>query len=83
MGRFSSSLPNGDIQEGYALLKLMEHLDRELEALNKRRIAAGASTKEGLRLGRVRMSHLRKLQDCISRLNAIGFNNWLVERRLA
>lgn len=83
MGGFETSLSQQAIHQGFATLKLMDHLDRELDSLNQRRIAAGVSSQEGLRLGRIRTSHLRKIQDCIADLNASGFNNWLLERQLA
>ena len=83
MGRFSISLNQQQIKQGYALLQLIEHLDRELDVLNKQRISAGPSSREGKRLGQIRRSHLRKLQDCITELNTSGFNTWLLERQMA
>ena len=80
---FGISLNQQQIKQGYALLQLIEHLDRELDALNEQRISAGPSSKEGKRLGQIRTSHLRKLQDCITELNSSGFNNWLLERQMA
>ena len=83
MGRFSTSLTQQEIRHGYSLLKLMEHLDRELNLLNQQRISAGLSSQEARRLGRIRFSHLRKIQDCISELDSSGFNSWLLERKMA
>jgi len=83
MERFSTSLTRQEIRHGYSLLKLMEHLDRELNLLNQQRISAGLSSQEGRRLGKIRFSHLRKIQDCISELDASGFNTWLLERKMA
>ena len=83
MGRFRTSLTEQEIRRGYSLLKLMEHLDRELNLLNQQRISAGPSSQEGRRLGRIRFSHLRKIQDCISELDTSGFNAWLLERKMA
>jgi len=83
MGRFCTSLTQQEIRHGYSLLKLIEHLDRELNLLNKQRISAGLSSQEGRRLGRIRFSHLRKIQDCISELDTSGFNAWLLERKMA
>ena len=83
MGQFSISLNQQQIKQGYALLQLIEHLDRELDALNEQRISAGPSSREGKRLGQIRTSHLRKLQDCITELNSSGFNSWLLERQMA
>ena len=83
MEGFSISLNQQQIRHGYSLLKLMEHLDRELNRLNQQRILAGPSTREGRRLGQIRTSHLRKIQDCITELDASGFNTWLLERQLA
>ena len=83
MTRFGISLNQQQIKQGYALLQLIEHLDRELDALNEQRISAGPSSREGKRLGQIRTSHLRKLQDCIAELNSSGFNSWLLERQMA
>ena len=83
MTGFSISLNQQQIRHGYSLLKLMEHLDRELNRLNQQRILAGPSSLEGRRLGQIRTSHLRKIQDCITELDASGFNTWLLERQLA
>ena len=83
MGRFRTSLTQQEIRHGYSLLKLMEHLDRELNLLNQQRISAGLSSQEGRRLGKIRFSHLRKIQDCISELDTSGFNAWLLERKMA
>ena len=82
MGQFSISLNQQQIKQGYALLQLIEHLDRELDVLNKQRVSAGPSSREGKRLGQIRTSHLRKLQDCITELNTSGFNTWLLERQM-
>ena len=67
-------------QAGYALLNLMEHLDREMDLLNQQRIRVGPSTQEGQRLTQIKRSHLRKLQTCISELNTSGFNDWLLHQ---
>ena len=83
MSRFSISLNPQQIRHGYALLQLIEHLDRELDWLNQGRVSAGPSNQEGKRLGRIRTSHLRKLQDCIAELDKSGFNTWLLEHRMA
>ena len=83
MADFSISLNQQQIRHGYSLLKLMEHLDRELNRLNQQRILAGPSSREGRRLGQIRTSHLRKIQDCITELDTSGFNAWLLERQLA
>jgi len=81
--QFHSSLSQRDIKHGYSLLKLIENLDREIDLLNQQRISAGPSSQEGLRLGEIRTSHLKKIQDCIIELNTSGFNSWLLERRMA
>ena len=83
MTRFGISLNQQQIKQGYALLQLIDHLDRELDSLNEQRISAGPSSREGKRLGQIRTSHLRKLQDCITELNSSGFNSWLLERQTA
>ena len=83
MGQFSISLNQQQIKQGYALLQLIDHLDRELDLLNEQRMSAGPSSREGKRLGQIRTSHLRKLQDCITELNSSGFNSWLLERQMA
>ena len=83
MRRFVTSLTQQQIKHGYSLIKLMEHLDREVERLNQQRLSAGLSTTEGQQLTRIKQSHLRKIQDCILELEHSGFNNWLMERQLA
>ena len=83
MQRFITSLSEQQIRHGYSLLSLMEHLDRELDRLNQRRVSAGIDTAEGKRLGRIKLSHLSKIRDCISELETSGFNAWLMERRSA
>ena len=83
MRQFDTSLTQQQIKHGYSLIKLMEHLDREVERLNQQRLSAGLSTTEGQQLTRIKQSHLRKIQDCILELEHSGFNNWLMERQLA
>jgi hypothetical protein len=83
MRRFVTSLSEQQIRHGYSLLALLENLDRELDLLNQRRVAAGISTAEGRRLGSIKLSHLSKIRDCISELETSGFNAWLMERRSA
>ena len=83
MRQFVTSLTPQQIKHGYSLIKLMEHLDRELEGLNQKRLSAGFSSAEGQQLTRIKQSHLRKIQDCIIELEQSGFNNWLMERQLA
>ena len=83
MRRFVTSLTQQQIKHGYSLIKLMEHLDREVERLNQQRLSAGLSTTEGQQLTRIKQSHLRKIQDCIIELEQSGFNNWLMEQQLA
>ena len=83
MRRFVTSLTQQQIKHGYSLIKLMEHLDREVERLNQQRLSAGLSTTEGQQLTRIKQSHLRKIQDCSVELERSGFNNWLMERQLA
>ena len=61
----------------------MEHLDHEMAVLNQQRLKEGLEEQERNRLTRVKRSHLRKIQDCISELETSGFNQWLLERRLA
>ena len=82
MRRFVTSLSEQQIRHGYSLLALLEHLDRELDLLNQRRVV-GISTAEGRRLGSIKLSHLSKIRDCISELETSGFNAWLMERRSA
>ena len=43
MGYFARQLNAQEIKQGYALLNLMEHLDREMDLLNQQRIRVGAS----------------------------------------
>ena len=83
MGRFETTLDQQQIQHGYSLLKLMDHLDHEMAVLNQKRLQAGLAEQERNRLTRVKRSHLRKIQDCITELETSGFNQWLLERRLA
>ena len=83
MRQFVTSLTQQQIKHGYSLIRLMEHLDRELERLNQQRLSAGLSSTEGQQLTRIKQSHLRKIQDCILELEHSGFNNWLMERQLA
>jgi hypothetical protein len=83
MGRFETTLDQHQIQHGYSLLKLMEHLDHEMAVLNQQRLQEGLEEQERSRLTRVKRSHLRKIQDCIAELENSGFNQWLLERRLA
>ncbi|MFL2507329.1 MAG: hypothetical protein ACJ0G7_09545 [Parasynechococcus sp.] len=83
MRRFITSLSEQQIRHGYSLLALMEHLDRELDLLNQRRLSAGLGSAEGKRLGSIKRSHLNKIRDCISELETSGFNAWLMERRSA
>ena len=83
MHRFVIKLSQQQIKHGFSLLRLMDHLDRELDLLQQQRLAAGLSSLEGQRLTRVRQSHLRKQHDCIQEMDRIGFNAWLVERQLA
>ena len=83
MRRFASELSQQQIKQGYSLLRLMDHLDHELDLLQQQRLAAGLSSQEGQRLTRVRQSHLRKQQDCIAEMERSGFNSWLMERQLA
>ena len=83
MRQFVTSLTQQQIKHGYSLIRLMEHLDRELERLNQQRLSAGLSTTEGQQLTKIKQSHLRKIQDCIVELGRSGFNNWLMERQLA
>ena len=81
MGYFARQLSAQEIKQGYALLNLMEHLDREMDLLNQQRIQVGPTTQEGQRLTQIKQSHLRKLQSCISELNTSGFNDWLIQRK--
>ena len=83
MGRFARQLSSQEIKQGYALLNLMDHLDREMDLLNQQRIHVGPSTQEGQRLTQIKQSHLRKIQTCISELNTSGFNDWLLKQQPA
>ena len=83
MRRFASKLSKEQIKHGFSLLRLINHLDSELDLLQQQRLAAGLSSLEGKRLTRVRQSHLRKQQDCIAEMEGSGFNTWLMERQLA
>ena len=83
MGRFETVLDQQQIQHGYSLLKLMEHLDHEMAVLNQQRLQDGLEEQERNRLTRVKRSHLRKIQDCIAELETSGFNQWLLERQMA
>ena len=83
MERFGITLNQQQIQHGFSLLKLMEHLDHEMAVLNQKRLEKGLEEQERNRLTRVKRSHLRKIQDCIAELETSGFNQWLMERRLA
>ena len=83
MGYFSRQLNAQEIKQGYALLNLMEHLDREMDLLNQQRIRVGPTTQEGQRLTQIKQGHLRKLQSCISELNTSGFNDWLLHKQPA
>ena len=83
MERFGTTLNQQQIQHGFSLLKLMEHLDHEMAVLNEKRLEKGLEEQERNRLTHVKRSHLRKIQDCIAELETSGFNQWLMERRLA
>ena len=83
MGHFARQLNAQEIKQGYALLNLMEHLDREMDLLNQQRIHVGPSSQEGQRLTQIKQSHLRKIQNCISELNTSGFNDWLLHQQPA
>ena len=83
MGYFAKQLSAQEIKQGYALLNLMEHLDREMDLLNQQRIHVGPSSQEGQRLTQIKQSHLRKIQNCISELNTSGFNDWLLHQQPA
>ena len=80
MGYLAKQLSTQEIKQGYALLNLMEHLDREMDLLNEQRIRVGPTTQAGQRLTQIKQSHLRKLQSCISELNTSGFNDWLLHQ---
>ena len=83
MGRFAKQLSAQEIKQCYALLNLMEHLDREMDLLNQQRIRVGPTTQEGQRLTQIKQSHLHKLQSCISGLNTSVFNDWLLHQQPA
>ena len=83
MGYFAKQLSAQEVKQGYALLNLMEHLDREMDLLNQQRLRVGTSSEEGQRLTQIKQSHLRKLQSCISELNTSGFNDWLLHQQPA
>ena len=83
MGYFARQLNAQEINQGYALLNLMEHLDREMDLLNQQRLRVGTSSEEGQRLTQIKQSHLRKIQSCISELNTSGFNDWLLHQQPA
>ena len=53
MGHFAKQLSAQEIKQGYALLNLMEHLDREMDLLNQQRIRVGPTTQEGQRLTQI------------------------------
>ena len=83
MSYFAKQLSAQEIKQGYALLNLMEHLDREMDLLNQQRLRVGTSSEEGQRLTQIKQSHLRKIQSCISELNTSGFNDWLLHQQPA
>ena len=83
MGHFARQLSPQQIKQGYALLNLMEQLDREMDLLNQRRIDVGATSQEGKRLTQIKRSHLRKIQNCITELDTSGFNDWLQNQQPA
>jgi len=83
MGYFAKQLSAQEVKQGYALLNLMEHLDREMDLLNQQRLRVGTSSEEGQRLTQIKQSHLRKIQSCISELNTSGFNDWLLHQQPA
>ena len=58
MSHFAKQLSAQEIKQGYALLNLMEHLDREMDLLNQQRIRVGPSTQEGQRLTQIKRSLL-------------------------
>ena len=78
---FVHALSQQQIQQGFSLLKLMEHLDHEMDRLNRERMISGLADQERERLTRIKRSHLRKINDCITELESSGFNQWLIERR--
>ena len=81
MGYLTIQLSAQKIKQGYALLNLIENLDREMDLLNQQRLRVGSKTQEGQRLTQIKQSHLRKLQSCISELNTSGFNDWLLQQQ--
>ena len=83
MSYFAKQLSAQEVKQGYALLNLMEHLDREMDLLNQQRLRVGTSSEEGQRLTQIKQSHLRKIQSCISELNTSGFNDWLLHQQPA
>ncbi len=83
MGYLAKQLSAQEVKQGYALLNLMEHLDREMDLLNQQRLRVGTSSEEGQRLTQIKQSHLRKIQSCISELNTSGFNEWLLHQQPA
>ena len=83
MGYFAKQLSAQEVKQGYALLNLMEHLDREMDLLNQQRLRVGTSSEEGQRLTQIKQSHMRKIQSCISELNTSGFNDWLLHQQPA
>ena len=83
MGHFARQLNAQEIKQGYALLNLMEHLDREMDLLTQQRIRGGPTTQEGQRLTQIKQSHLRKLQSSNSDLKTSGFNDWLRQQQPA
>ena len=83
MGYLAKQLSAQEVKQGYALLNLMEHLDREMDLLNQQRLRVGTSSEEGQRLTQIKQSHLRKIQSCISELNTSGFNDWLLHQQPA
>ena len=83
MGYLAKQLSAQEVKQGYALLNLMEHLDREMDLLNQQRLRVGTSSEEGQRLTQIKQSHMRKIQSCISELNTSGFNDWLLHQQPA
>ena len=83
MAGFEQALSQQQIQQGFSLLKLLEHLDREMDRLNKQRLNSNLADQERERITRIKRSHLCKIQDCIAELENSGFNQWLVEHRIA
>ena len=83
MAGFVHALSQQQIEQGFSLLKLMEHLDLEIAHLNEQRLISGLADQERERLTKIKRSYLRKINDCIAELEGSGFNQWLVERRIA